>query len=127
MLLVIIVENKENRRGSKITTHPPIHPPIIIKQNQNFKKADNKAHFETSVFFFPVTPILPVTHVFSIFATGTFDVSRAVFRKLPRASEKFSRAFFPKMSRGPFKISRAFREKVVTGIVKFVTGTLVLW
>ena len=23
------------------------HPPVTIKQNQNFKKADNKAHFET--------------------------------------------------------------------------------
>ena len=33
MLLIIILENKENRKGWKITTRPPIHTPIHIIKN----------------------------------------------------------------------------------------------
>ena len=48
-LLVIILENKESKgvKYNHPSVHPPIHPPITIKQNRNFKKADNDRVFET--------------------------------------------------------------------------------
>ena len=70
---------------------------------------------------------MPVTPKFLIFVTGTFDFSRAHYRKLSRARPKFSRAFFPKFSRASWKISRALWKIVVTGTFRFVTGTFVLW
>ena len=47
MLLVIILENKENPRGKK---PQPAHPPITIKHFQNLKKADNVRVFETAKY-----------------------------------------------------------------------------
>ena len=65
--------------------------------------------------FSPVTPILPETHVFSSFDMGTFDVSRAVFRKLSRASEEFSRPSIPKKSRALSIVHGHFVEKFCHG------------
>ena len=46
------------------------------------------------MFFFPVTPKMPVTQEFVNFVTGTFDFSRAFFQKLSRARPKFYGHFF---------------------------------
>ena len=48
----------------------------------------------SSVFFSPWHPKVPVTQNFVNFVTGTFDFSRADFRKLSRAGQNFHGHFF---------------------------------
>ena len=52
---------------------------------------------------------MPVTHLLWNFDTGTFDFSRAYYRRLSRARSKISRSFFPKLSRASWENSRAFK------------------
>ena len=77
-------------------------------------------------FFSPWHTKVPVTHLLWNFDTGTFDFSRAYYRRLSRARSKISRSFFPKLSRASWKI-HGLSNIVVTGTLTFVTGTFVLW
>ena len=68
---------------------------------------------KTAVFFFsPWHTKVPVTHIFWNFVTGTFEFSRALFRKLSRARPKMSRAFFRKLSRANLKCHGHFEKNV---------------
>ena len=69
-----------------------------------------------AVFFFPWQPKVPLTHLFRNFDKGTFDFSRAYYRKLSRASSKISRSFFPKKSRASWKFHGQFEKKLSRAI-----------
>ena len=58
----------------------------------------------------PLCSQMPMTQKFMNFVTGTFDFSRADYRRFSRARPEFSRAFFQKFSRASWKIHGHFEK-----------------